>query len=108
MNWRKSSPPDWYLFCQALGDGRGYPKSKQDQNALGFSDEDLQKLHDELIQNHDKELTYREKQMILKCVDGALNYVDTDIPSLYEISKAELKEFKENLEKRWNMHPTFL
>jgi hypothetical protein len=37
----------------------------------------------------------------------ALNYVDVDAPSLYDISEAEMKEFKEKIEKRWGMYSTY-
>ncbi len=99
--------PDWYLISQALIDGVGYPKSEEEKKQLGYSMDDIDNLQREFSQNHDKELTNKEKQIILNCVDGALHYVDTDIPSLYDISEIELKEFKERLEKRWGMHSTY-
>ena len=107
MKINKFVPPEWYLFCQALGDGTGYPKSENNQKQLGFSTDEMQKLHDDLIQNKNKELTTKEKQMILNCLDGAFDYVNTDIHPLYDIPEAELRKFKENLEKRWNMHSTY-
>jgi hypothetical protein len=99
--------PDWYLINQALIDGVGYPKSEENKKQLGYSADEIDKLQGEFSQNHDKELTNKEKQVILNCLAGALHYVTTDIPSLYDISESELKDFKESLEKRWGMHPTY-
>lgn len=103
----QETPQDWYLFCQALLDAEGYPKSEENKRQLGYSVHEIRKLLDVLMENHDKELSEAEKQMILNCVDGALHYVDIDIPTLYDISEAELKAFKDDLEKRWSMRSTY-
>lgn len=100
--------PDWYLFAQALGDGIGYPKAEENKKQLGFSAQELKKLHDELLNDHHKQLSETEKQMILNCLDGALDYVNTDIHTLYDISEEELKEFKQTLEKHWEMSSQYL
>ncbi len=98
---------EWQLITQALLDGEGYPKSEETQKQLGFSTREIRKLLNELMKNHGVGFTNKEKQMILNCLDGAINYVDIDIPSLYDISEVELKKFKENLEKKWGICSTY-
>lgn len=100
-------PPNWYLISQALGDAIGYPKSDQDQERLGCSTQELRELYEAFHKDHDKHLTDKEKQVILNCLDGALYYVDIDIPSLYDVSEAELRQFKENLEEQWRMSSAY-
>ena len=101
------SNQDRTLITQALIDGSGYPKSDEDQNRIKFSPPELHKLTNQLLEDDSKELSSQEKQMVVNCLDGALHYVDIDIPSLYDVSEAELKIFKETLERRWNMRSTF-
>jgi len=99
--------PEWYLFAQALGDAKGYPKSLDERNALGFSYEMLDVLHAKILETKGEGLELSEKQMILNSIDGALHYVDVDIPALYDISEDELKIFKDDLEMCWGMKSTY-
>lgn len=103
-----AAPPDWYIFAQALGDGIGYPKSKESIKRLGFSKEQMQKLHDQIINDRGKEFTDPEKQMILNCLEGALDYVNWDIPILYDISKSQLLNFLLSLEVRWGLRAHYV
>lgn len=98
---------EWQLITQALLDGEGYPKSEDNKKYLGYHVREMRKLLEELFADHDKELTDTEKQIILNCLDGAFDYVSTDIHSLYDIPESELKEFFKTLEKRWGMQSTY-
>lgn len=98
---------EWQIIIQALLDGEGYPKTDEIKGFLGFSGRDMRSLMERLIADHDCALTNIDKQMIVNCVDGAIHYVDTDIPSLYDISANELRVFKECLEARWNVRSTY-
>lgn len=108
MSNKLANSKEWQLVTQALLDGEGYPKSEEQYRQLSYSTQNIRKLLDELFENHYKELNTIEKQMILNCIDGAMHYVDIDIPSLYDISELELNKFKEELEERWNMRSAYV
>jgi hypothetical protein len=98
---------DRYIFTQALGDAMGYPKSDSNNISLGYSEQVLRDLHTKLLQDEKLQLNLEEKQIVLNCIDGALEYVGSDIPSLYDISELKLLEFKEALEKSWHMNSKY-
>ena len=98
---------EWQLITQALLDAEGYPKSEENRKQLGYSTGEIRELLDKLMKDHNKILSDKEKQMILNCIDGAFDYVNTDIHTLYDIPASELKHFKVELEKRWGMRSTY-
>ncbi len=101
------SDRDWDVFIQATVDATGYPKSDENKKRLGYSSEELNILFDRLISSEEKVLNKKEKQMILNSIDGTLDYVGSDIPSLYDISEQELQDLKKDLEKQWGIVSTY-
>lgn len=98
---------EWQLVTQALLDAEGYPKSGYAANKLGYSAHDIRTVLDRLLKDEKTDLTDKERQVILNSLDGALDYVDTDIPSLYDVSQEELRDFRKSLERRWGIKSTY-
>lgn len=94
-------------IIQSLIDARGYPKSDEDQKHIGYSLVEIDELYDKLSVDSEANLSTAEKQIILNCIDGAIHYVDIDIPALYDMSEEQLAEKKVELEKAWGMKSTF-
>ena len=107
MNQNSINNHEWQLITQALLDAEGYPKSEENKKRLGYSSHEIRRLLDELLQDHNRELSKEDEQIIVNSIDGALEYVTIDIPSLYNVSEVELRQFKRELEERWKIRSTY-
>lgn len=108
MKFDLDSNEIYSIYSHAIQDAHlGWLTKEQCVVHIGFSYGELASLM-EKIDNFSEALAFSktEKQIILNCIAGSVDYVNSDISSLYDykgksISESDLKGLLEQLEIFW-------